>query len=160
MNLTDQQPEVTVSVTRYTVSVLPAADINHKYFALYVELKSGGWVVHSGHEFYAEDGTWQPSEWRAHRFADYDDALAFARETAPEMTVNGHTATEVWQRARAEAELKATGAPVAAEHGAQAPAGHPTPDRPSETDEETHVVADDSSDPEHIDDCPGCASPA
>ena len=23
--------------------------------------------------------------------------------------------------------------------------------------EETHVVADDSSDPEHIDDCPGCA---
>lgn len=23
-------------------------------------------------------------------------------------------------------------------------------------DEETHVVADDSSDPEHIDDCPGC----
>jgi hypothetical protein len=26
--------------------------------------------------------------------------------------------------------------------------------------EETHVVADDSSDPEHVDDCPGCATTA
>jgi hypothetical protein len=25
--------------------------------------------------------------------------------------------------------------------------------------EETHVVADDSDDPEHVDDCPGCAAP-
>jgi hypothetical protein len=24
---------------------------------------------------------------------------------------------------------------------------------------ETHVVADDSDDPEHVDDCPGCAAP-
>ena len=31
----------------------------------------------------------------------------------------------------------------------------------SVTDEETHVVADDSDDPEHVDDCPGCtAAPA
>ncbi|KOU59919.1 hypothetical protein ADK57_32155 [Streptomyces sp. MMG1533] len=28
------------------------------------------------------------------------------------------------------------------------------------TDEETHVVADDSDDPEHVDDCPGCAPAA
>ncbi|MBC2903182.1 hypothetical protein [Streptomyces cupreus] len=92
------QPEVIVSITRYTVSVLPARDINHKYFALHVELKHGGWVVHSGHEFYAEDGTWQPSESLAHRFADYDDALALARKKAPEMTVNGHTAVEAYRR--------------------------------------------------------------
>jgi hypothetical protein len=26
------------------------------------------------------------------------------------------------------------------------------------TAEETHIVADDSSDPEHVDDCPGCAT--
>jgi hypothetical protein len=26
--------------------------------------------------------------------------------------------------------------------------------------EETHIVADDSSDPEHVDDCPGCEAPA
>ncbi|MEU0200878.1 MULTISPECIES: hypothetical protein [unclassified Streptomyces] len=26
------------------------------------------------------------------------------------------------------------------------------------TDEETHVVADNSDDPEHVDDCPGCAA--
>jgi hypothetical protein len=25
--------------------------------------------------------------------------------------------------------------------------------------EEAHVVADDSSDPEHVDDCPGCTTP-
>ena len=26
----------------------------------------------------------------------------------------------------------------------------------ADPDEETHVVADDSDDPEHVDDCPGC----
>jgi hypothetical protein len=29
----------------------------------------------------------------------------------------------------------------------------------AELGEESHVVADDSSDPEHIDDCPGCLTP-
>lgn len=94
-------PEVLVSITRYTVSVLPADDINHKYFALHVELKASGWVVTDGHSYYAADGTWQPSLGLAHRFPDYGDALTFARETAPEMTVNGSTATEVWQRGQA-----------------------------------------------------------
>lgn len=92
------QPDVLVTVTRYTVSVLPAGDINHKYFALQVELKAGGWIVHTGHEYYAEDGTWQPSQAVAHRFADYDDALAFAREAAPELTVNGRTAVDAYRR--------------------------------------------------------------
>lgn len=96
--MTSEQPEVLVSITRYTVSVLPADDINHKYFALSVELKPNGWVVTNGHEFYAADGTWQPSLAFAHWFADPDDALAFAREAAPEVVVNGRTATEIWQR--------------------------------------------------------------
>lgn len=96
------QPEVIVSITRYTVSVLPADDINHKDFALYVELKPGGWVVHDGHVAYASDGTWQPGQGLAHRFADYDDALAVARRKAPGMTVNGRTAAEVWQHTQAE----------------------------------------------------------
>lgn len=30
----------------------------------------------------------------------------------------------------------------------------------ADPDEETHVVADDSDDPEHVDDCPGCAPAA
>lgn len=49
---------------------------------------------------------------------------------------------------------------------------HPWADRPSvwcpgigydddqAAAEETHIVADDSSDPEHVDDCPGCTTPA
>lgn len=92
------RPEVIVSITQYAVSVLPADDINRKTFTLFVELKRDGWTVHDGHEFYAGDDTWQPSAWRAHHWPDHDDALAFAREVAPEMRVNGHTATEVWRR--------------------------------------------------------------
>lgn len=75
-------PEVIVWITRYTVSVLPAADINHKFFALYVELQRDGWTIGDGHVYYAEDGTWQPSGWKAQRFADYDDALVLARQLA------------------------------------------------------------------------------
>jgi hypothetical protein len=64
------QPDVIVSISRYTISVLPSNDINHKYFSLYVELKPSGWILHSGHEYYATDGTWQPSESLAQRSAD------------------------------------------------------------------------------------------
>lgn len=92
------QPEVIVSVTRYTVSLLPADDINHRYFALYVELKPGGWVLHNGHEFYTAEGGWEPSQSLAHRFADYEEALALAREGAPDITVNGHTALDAYRR--------------------------------------------------------------
>lgn len=101
-HVTPGEPEVLVSITRYAVSVLPAGDINRKYFTLFVELGRDGWVVTDGHAFYAEDGTWQPAQWLARQFADYDEALALAREIAPEMTVNGHTATEVYRRTQAE----------------------------------------------------------
>lgn len=103
------EPEVLVTATRYTVSVLPADDINHKYFALHVELKPSGWVVHNGHEFYTSEGGWEPSLARAHRFADYEDALSLAREAAPELTVNGHTAVEAYQRTRAVSPAAAGG---------------------------------------------------
>jgi hypothetical protein len=91
-------PEPLVTITRYEVSVLPQGDINRKYFTLFVELKRDGWVVTDGHAFYAEDGTWQPSQWLARHFADYEEAVSMAREIAPEMTVNGHTAVDAYRR--------------------------------------------------------------
>ena len=91
-------PEVIVSVTRYAVSVLPPGDINRKYFTLFVELGRDGWTVHDGHGSYGADGEWEPGRLNAHAFADYDDALALARRLAPDVTVNGHTALEAYQR--------------------------------------------------------------
>lgn len=62
------------------------------------------------------------------------------------------------------ADRQAAGQPAAActcasAGDAFAPAGHYR-DCPQAAAEETHVVGDDSDDPEHIDDCPGCATPA
>lgn len=91
-------PEVIVSITRYTVSVLPADDINHRHYALHVELKPDGWIVGDGHRYYHPDGSWQPGQGLAHRFADCEDALAVAREAAPEWNANGLTATDVYHR--------------------------------------------------------------
>lgn len=91
------EPEVIVSITRYTVSVLTADDINHRYFALSVELTPRGWIVTDGHSGYDADGTAHHGETRWHPFADYDDALAVARRLAPGLTINGRTATEALQ---------------------------------------------------------------
>jgi hypothetical protein len=95
-----ETPEVIVSITRYTVSVLPADDINHRYFALNVELKPRGWVVHNGHEYFGPDGARELSQSTARHFADYDDALALAKRLAPGLVVNGHTAVDAWHRTR------------------------------------------------------------
>jgi hypothetical protein len=92
------EPEVLVSITRYAVSVLPANDINRKYFTLFVEPGRGGWIVTDGHGSYDADGGWEPGRLGAHPFADYDDALALARKLAPGLTVNGHTAVEAYRR--------------------------------------------------------------
>jgi hypothetical protein len=91
-------PKVIVSITRYTVSVLPADDINHRTFALSVELTPRGWVVTDGHSGYDADGTAHHGEARWHPFADYDDALAVARRIAPDLMVNGATASEIYRR--------------------------------------------------------------
>jgi hypothetical protein len=92
------RPEPIVTVTRYEVSVLPRNDINRKFFTLFVELARDGWIVHDGHGGYDIDGDWAPGLAVAHAFADYDDALALAKTLAPNVTVNGHTATEAYQR--------------------------------------------------------------
>lgn len=92
------QPEVLVTITRYTVSVLPADDINHRSFALYVELKPNGWVVHDGASGYDADGAEHFGQTWRHPIADYDDALALARRLAPTLTVNGDTATDAYRR--------------------------------------------------------------
>lgn len=96
------QPEVLVEITRYEVSVLPADDINRKHFALYVDrTRNGSWIVNDGHGGYDIDGDWAPGLAVAHEFNDYDDALALARKLAPNVTVNGHTATEAYHRTQA-----------------------------------------------------------
>lgn len=97
------QPQVLVAVTRYTVSVLPPDDINHRYFALYVELTPRGWIVTDGHSGYDADGIGHHGEARWHPFNDYEDALAVARRLAPGLTVNGHTATDAYHRTHATA---------------------------------------------------------
>lgn len=130
------QPEVIVDVTRYTVSVLPADDINHRTFALYVELKRDGWIVTDGHEYYGPAGSRELSQSTAHHFADYDDALALARELAPALTVNGRTATEIWQRTQeaerpepVEETFCSFGEGDAPGSGCILPAGHQPPNR-------------------------------
>jgi hypothetical protein len=97
-------PEVTVNITRYTVSALPADNINHKHYALHVELTRGGWIVHDQHGGYDIDGDWAPGLAVAHKFADYEDALALAKKLAPNVTVNGYTVTDALRMAAKRAE--------------------------------------------------------
>ncbi|MFD0393411.1 hypothetical protein ACFQ3Z_16395 [Streptomyces nogalater] len=78
-----QTPDVIVSLTRFTVSVLPANDVNHKAYALQVELKPHGWVVHDGHVYFDPDGSEAFSQSTAYHFADHEDALALAKRLAP-----------------------------------------------------------------------------
>lgn len=97
--------EPIVTITRYTVSVLPVDDINHRYFALTVELTARGeWVVHDGHGAYSADGTWTQGRLGAHPFADYSDAIALAKRLAPAVTVNGRTATDAFRMAQQRQE--------------------------------------------------------
>jgi hypothetical protein len=93
------QPEVIVNVTRYTVSVLPADDVNHRYFALFVELtQRGTWAVTDGHGGFGPDGKWTPGRDSGAEYADVDEALDLARRLAPGLTVNGHTAVDAYRR--------------------------------------------------------------
>ncbi|MEC4016034.1 hypothetical protein [Streptomyces sp. H27-D2] len=97
------QPDVLTAITRYEVSVLPADDLNRKFYTLLVErTRRGTWVVTDGHAGYLEDGHGTPGQATAHQFADYDDALALARRLAPDMTVNGRTATEAYRHTHQE----------------------------------------------------------
>lgn len=96
------EPNVLVEVSRYEVSVLPADDINRKYFTLFVKLtRRGTWVVTDGHGGYDRDGNWTPGRDSGIEYVDVKDAIGLARRLAPNVTVNGHTATEAYRRTQA-----------------------------------------------------------
>lgn len=94
----------TVQATRYTVSVLPVDDINHRYYALHVELIRVGptrravWVVHDKAGGYDLDGHWTPGISSGAEFRDVEDALAVARRLAPRLIVNGRTVLDAYRR--------------------------------------------------------------
>ncbi|MFJ3537020.1 hypothetical protein ACIPQA_16305 [Streptomyces sp. NPDC090109] len=92
-------PEVTVTATRYTVSLLPADDINHRAYALYVQQRSDGWGITDGFGWVeGPGGHWNLDYHEALTFAELDDALALARKLAPDYPVNGITAAEAYRR--------------------------------------------------------------
>ncbi|MEO3978812.1 hypothetical protein [Streptomyces sp. CAU 1734] len=98
-------PEPVVTVARYEVSLLPETDINRHVFTLRVEYRGHSrWAVTDGHRCLAADGTWSwesiPSEraddWLDRHRHDLDTALDLAREYAPLIRVNGHTALDAY----------------------------------------------------------------
>ncbi|RCH70507.1 hypothetical protein DT019_03180 [Streptomyces sp. SDr-06] len=100
-------PEPIVQATRYEVSLLPEDNINRRHFTITVEWRGDDrWAVCRFHECLGKDGAWEyeprPSErdddWvEAHRFG-LDSALALAKQAAPDLVVNGHTAADAWRR--------------------------------------------------------------
>lgn len=103
------KPKPTVTATRYEVSLLPEDDINRPVYTITVESRGDGrWAVCWMRECLATDGTWShepiPSSrddaWLANHRFDLDTALRLAREQAPQITVNGMSATEVFKRTR------------------------------------------------------------
>ncbi|PWG13934.1 hypothetical protein DF268_08700 [Streptomyces sp. V2] len=103
---------VHVSVTRYEVSVLPEGDINRPVYTINVEARGRDcWAVVHHRQCLNTKGEWSwesiPSErgaaWLAeHRF-DLNTALTLARQAAPRLVVNGHTATEWLKRTQTDA---------------------------------------------------------
>lgn len=89
-------PDPIVSITQYAVSLLPADDVNYKSYVILVERdhQSDCWIIHNGHEYYTDQGTWDPTRWKADHFSDPVAALKIAKDLAPGITVNGRTATE------------------------------------------------------------------
>ena len=104
-------PEIYTRPTAYDVSVWPEAEecIDSDTWKVTVEYRGHGkWAVMEGPYCLSAAGEWgyemRPSErddeWLAtHRFP-LDDALDLARKHAPDVTVNGMTATEVLARHR------------------------------------------------------------
>lgn len=100
-------PEALVQITRFEVSVLPEDDINRSVFTINVEhLGNDRWAVVRHGWCLGSNGKWDyeriPSEredeWLSwHRF-DLDTALTLAREAAPSLIVNGHTAVDAYRR--------------------------------------------------------------
>lgn len=100
-------PEPTVAPTRYVVSCFEPDDENGALYNLAVEYRGRGlWAVVRHRQCLNAKGEWSwesvPSEredeWLAeHRF-DLDTALRLAKEAAPHIVVNGHTAVDAYRR--------------------------------------------------------------
>lgn len=103
--------ELSVEVTRYTVSVFPGESINRYHYDVTVERRAPGrWAVCWLGRCLEAQGEWgyeplpssREDDWLdAHRFG-VDTALRLAGETAPGVTVNGMTAVEcvAWEASR------------------------------------------------------------
>lgn len=100
-------PEPVVQATEYEVSILPEDDINRSTFAITVQYRGEGrWAVIRHSSCLGADGTWdfgvkeydRGEAWlNAHRF-DLDTAIRLARDAAPHVVCNGHTATDAYHR--------------------------------------------------------------
>ena len=100
-------PVATCQATEYEVSILLEGDIDRHRFAITVQYRGEGcWAVTRHGSCLGSDGKWSrepiPSErgdtWlAAHRF-DLDTALRLARDAAPHVVVNGHTAMDAYRR--------------------------------------------------------------
>lgn len=94
-----EQPEVTVTATRYTVSLLSTDDVNYRAYALYVDRRRDGWGITDGAGWVeSRTGTWTLDHYEALTFPTPEPALALARKIAPGWTVNGITAAEAYRR--------------------------------------------------------------
>ena len=101
-------PVVTCQATEYEVSILPEGDIRRPVFTITLQCRGEGrWAVTRHGSCLGTNGEWSresiPSEredaWLdAHRF-DLETALRLAREAAPDVVVNGHTALDAYRRA-------------------------------------------------------------
>ncbi|MEU5660116.1 hypothetical protein ABZ802_31535 [Streptomyces sp. NPDC047737] len=102
-----ETPEATVQATEYEVSILPEDDINRPLFVITVQYRGEGrWAVTRHGSCLGTDGQWEfgikeydrGDAWLdAHRF-DLDTALRLAREAAPHVICNGHTALDAYRR--------------------------------------------------------------
>ncbi|UJV42044.1 hypothetical protein [Streptomyces sp. AMCC400023] len=101
------QPEPYVEITRYEISLLPETDINRPVYTINVENRGNDqWAVVRHRQCMNASGEWSwesiPSEredeWLVeHRF-DRETALKLAKQAAPHLVVNGHTALDVYRR--------------------------------------------------------------
>jgi len=98
-----------VRATEFQVSILPADNVNTSTWSLTVAYRGfGKWAVLNGFGCLSKAGDWdyeiQPSEreddWLAeHRFG-LAEAIELAKQHAPDIRVNGLTATEVLAKIR------------------------------------------------------------
>lgn len=101
----EPEVETIVTATKFHVSCLPPDQLDSRTWGIDVESTGRGtWAVrHLGQCLDVNDGYWDPEplpssrneEWRVtHRFP-LAEAIAAAREAAPDIVVNGLTAAEV-----------------------------------------------------------------